>query len=201
MTCLHCTAWRRSLRVRLLAGTLFWVAASILVAGLSLGKLFRNHVAEQFYTGLRTHLDQLTASLVLDGQGQVALAAPLSDPRLSKPYSGLYWQVDRVVGGDRPAAAGVLRSRSLWDSVLAVPADSLADGEIHRHRLPGPAGVTLGLLERRVQIDEAGQGSAWRLIVAADERLMDEPVALFNGALWLALGLLGLGLEIGRAHV
>lgn len=42
---------------------------------------------------LSTHLDQLAAQLSVD-QGQNSLAAGLSDPRFSKPYSGHYWQID-----------------------------------------------------------------------------------------------------------
>ncbi len=190
---------RGSLRLRLLAGTLFWIAASILVAGWGLGSLFRQHVASQFYAELTTHLDQLTAQLALDPQGRPSLALPLSDPRLSRPYSGYYWQID-VLGdsGGTPVAAGQLRSRSLWDHVLAAPPDTLADGEIHRHRLPGPEGRMLGMVERSLRIDEAPDGKPrrLRLIAAADERFMAEPVARFSGTLWLALGALGIGLVI-----
>ncbi|HQX08469.1 MAG TPA: hypothetical protein PKZ19_16880, partial [Zoogloea sp.] len=90
-----------SLRIRLLAGTLFWIAMSILVAGWGLGSLFRQHVATQFHTELTSHLDQLTAQFTLDEQGRPQLALPLSDPRLSRPYSGCYWQIDLVsdIGG------------------------------------------------------------------------------------------------------
>ncbi|MCM2289916.1 MAG: sensor histidine kinase [Sulfuritalea sp.] len=193
------SALRGSLRLRLLAGTLFWIAASILVAGWGLGSLFRQHVASQFHAELTTHLDQLTAQLALDAQGRPSLALPLSDPRLSRPYSGYYWQID-VLGdtGGKPAAAGLLRSRSLWDHVLAVPPDTLADGEIHRHRVPGPEGRMLGMVERSVRIDDAADGKPrrMRLIAAADERFMAEPVARFSGTLWLALGALGIGLVI-----
>jgi len=185
-------ALQGSLRLRLLAGTLFWIAVSILVAGWGLGNLFRQHVTAQFHAELTTHLDQLTAQLSIDGEGRPTLAMPLSDPRLDRPFSGLYWQVDRVAGAGLPAAAGQLRSRSLWDEVLAVPGDLPADGAVHRHRGPGPDGTAVGLVERTVRID----GSAWRLVVAADERLMVEPVERFQGALWLALGLLGAGLAI-----
>jgi len=52
---------RGSLRIRLVAGTLVWIAATIVVAGWALGNLFRDHVAGQFDAELRTHLDQLTA--------------------------------------------------------------------------------------------------------------------------------------------
>lgn len=186
---------RDSLRVRLLAGTLVWIVASVVAAGWGLSSLFRHHVAIQFHAELKTHLDQLTASLVLDDQGRASLSMPLSDPRLSKPYSGLYWQIDRIGSSAAPGAAGLLRSRSLWDSVIDVPTDNPADGEIHQHRVPGPQGATLGMVERIV-FPEDRPDQPLRLVVAADERLMIEPLQRFSGALWLALAVLGLGLVI-----
>lgn len=190
---------RSSLRVRLLAGTLFWIAASILVAGWGLGSLFRQHVSTQFHAELTSHLDQLTAQFVLDAQGLPQLTLALSDPRLTRPYSGYYWQIDRVADAkaDVPAAIGQLRSRSLWDHVLAVPEDTVASGEIHQHRIMGPQGKMLGMVERTVRVDEnpEGQPQTFRLIAAANESFMLEPVADFSGALWLALGVLAAGLS------
>lgn len=185
---------RGSLRSRLLLGTLVWIAATIVAAGWGLGSLFRQHVTAQFHAELLTHLDQLTANLALDAEGRPVLALPLSDPRLSRPYSGCYWQVDGMDAG--AAASGLLRSRSLWDFVLAAPADSPADGEIHRHRIVGPEGRPVGMVERSVRIDDAADGRprVFRLIAAADEREMEEPIARFNGTLWLALGVLAAGL-------
>lgn len=183
---------RGSLRFRLLLGTLFWIAATILVAGWGLGNMFRQHVELQFHAELKTHLDQLTAQLALDDQGRPMLAMPLSDPRLNKPFAGLYWQIDRLAGPGLPASPAVMRSRSLWDQVLRVPADSPASGEVHQHRIAGTQGETLGMVERSVRIDAL----PLRLIVAADEGLMIEPVARFNKELWLALGVLGLGLAL-----
>ena len=192
---------RSSLRLRLLAGTLFWIAASILVAGWGLSSLFRQHVANQFHAELRTHLDQLTAQLVLDPQGQPQLALPLSDPRLSRPYSGTYWQVDLLGSANGASAApdsGKLRSRSLWDHVLVVPADTPADGQLHQHRVRGPQDKMLGMIERSVRIEDANNGKArtFRLIAAADEIFMEEPVARLSGTLWLALGVLAVGLIV-----
>ena len=185
-----------SLRLRLLAGTLVWIAVSIILAGWGLGDLFRSHVQAQFQAELTTHLDQLTAQLTLTDDGRVQLAQPLSDPRLERPYSGLYWQVDTLDAADpRP---GVLRSRSLWDHVLAAPAASPVDGDIHSQRIAGPEGKGLGVIERSVRIDDPGGGPArrLRLVVAADESLMEGPVSRFRGVLWLALGGLGAGLVV-----
>lgn len=182
-----------SLRFRLLATTLVWIAATIALAGWGLSSLFRDHVQAQFEAGLVTHLDQLTAQLAADDQGRVSLSMPLSDPRFNRPFGGLYWQIDHsgasVIGH---ASAPTLRSRSLWDQVLAVPDDAPGDGELHRHRLAGPQGTMLGAIERTVRVEDM----PLRLVVAGDERLMQEPVARFNGALWLALGVLGAGLAV-----
>ena len=188
---------QKSLRLRLLAGTLFWIAASIIAAGWGLGNLFQRHVEAQFHAELKTHLDQLTAQLTLDDKGLPTLALPLSDPRLSRPYSGCYWQIDEIKA-DASAASGLLRSRSLLDHVLAVPPDTPANGEIHQHRIVGPEGKALGMVERSVRIDDTPDGKprSYRLIAAADESLMTEPVASFSGALWLALVVLGIGLVL-----
>lgn len=179
---------RGSLRLRLLATTLVWIAVSIVLAGWGLGSLFRNHVAAQFNAELTTHLDQLTAHLALDEQHQPVLSMAMSDPRFNRPYGGLYWQISRVGEADRV----ILRSRSLWDWLLAVPADMPINGEVHQHRIAGPEGAMLGAVERTVSLEDI----SLRLVVAADEKLMIEPVSRFNGALWLALGVLGGGLAV-----
>ena len=191
-------AGRGSLRLRLLLGTLGWIALTIVAAGLALGGLFRQHVALQFDAELNTHLDQLVAHLIVDDNGQPSLSVAQSDPRFSKPYSGLYWQVDRLdpLAGN---AVGLLRSRSLWDDVLRLPADTPGNGELHQHHIAGPGDSALGAVERVVRVASAGERAAarsFRLVVAADEQQMNAPIERFSGLLWLALGLLGVGLGL-----
>ncbi|MCW9014577.1 MAG: sensor histidine kinase [Gammaproteobacteria bacterium] len=185
----------RSLRVRLLAGTLVWVVATIIVASWSLSGLFQQHVTEQFRAGLDLHLEQLTTNLAIDPAGAVALTTPLSDPRLSRPYAGLYWQIDRLASAQATAARGMLRSRSLWDSELEVPADTPADGKIHQHQVAGPDGSLVVMVERVVYPAEQPQ-QPLRLIVAADASLVTEPVERFNGLLIRSLGILAFGLIV-----
>ncbi|MCP5409841.1 MAG: sensor histidine kinase [Chromatiaceae bacterium] len=185
----------RSLRIRLLAGTLVWIVATIAIAGWVLAGLFRQHAAEQFRVGLESQLEQLTANLTIDQTGKVYLAAPLSDPRLSRPNSGLYWQIDPLDSTQTVTPPGALRSRSLWDYVLQVPDDTVADGEIHQHQVAGPGALPLEMIERMVYPAERPQ-QPLRLIVAADARLLTEPVDRFNGLLIWSLGMLGLGLVV-----
>ena len=175
-----------SLRFRLLAATVLGVSLAMVLAGVVLNGLFHEHVMRQFEKGLAQQLDQVTARLSADAQGQPLIdAQSLSDPRWQRPYSGLYWQLDDVT----PTAgrAGVLRSRSLWDTQLALPADVLRDGEIHAHELPGPGDSRLRVLERTVRPDERVR---WRLSVAADLNDTHEAVAGFQRVLVASLAAL-----------
>ncbi|NMG01484.1 ATP-binding protein [Azoarcus taiwanensis] len=185
--------WRNSLRLRLLAGTLVWIVVAVLAAGWGLSSLFNKHVSRQFDAELGTHLDQLAANLVFDEAQTLRLRAPLSDPRLARPLSGLYWQVDRMGAAGEPETVALLRSRSLWDAVLAVPPDALADGEMHVHHVRGPNDEPLRMIEQVLRPAEYPD-QALRLIVAATEDLISEPVARFNDLLGFALGALSLGL-------
>ncbi|AUN94662.1 sensor histidine kinase [Pseudazoarcus pumilus] len=179
--------WRNSLGLRLVAGTLCWVAVALVVAGWGLSALFAEHVTRQFRAELGTHLDELAAAIEFDADGALQLRAPLGDPRMARPYSGLYWQVDRVA---LEANKGVLRSRSLWDGVLAMPAEAATDGQRRLHHVRGPDGADVLLLEQILRLDDL----TLRVGVAGNEALVSEPVARFNGLLALALLILGLGL-------
>jgi signal transduction histidine kinase len=184
-----------SLRFRLLAGTLVWVAATVGIAGWMLQSMFEQHLSRQFDNELSMHLAQLAAHFETDASGNPVLTRPLSDPRLERPYSGLYWQVERM---DTDSSASLLRSRSLWDAQLRVPGDRLADGERHTHRVTGPNGEALRMLEQVMQPAE-NPVQGWRLIVAADERLLSEPVDRFRTLLIGALSLLAGGLMVAAA--
>lgn len=189
--------WRGtgSLRFRLLAATLAALSLALLLAGLLLAGLFRDHVLRQFEVSLTEQLDQLTAGLAFDAQGQPRVDAQLlADPRWHRPYSGLYWQVDRL-SPDGQSRAGVLRSRSLWDSELALVADALVDGERHVHTGTGPQDQALLIVERSVRSAEAPD-AGWRLMVAGDRAQTDQAVQAFNRVLALSLALLGLLLAL-----
>jgi signal transduction histidine kinase len=180
--------WTRSLRFRLLAATIAALAVASVLAGLLLSSLFRDHVMRQFSQALTAQLDQVTARLELDAAGQPQIdPQTLSDPRWSRPYSGLYWQVD---GAGQVRQRGALRSRSLWDATLSLPSDVLADGAVHVHEGTGPDGAALLLVERTVKRDSGGDdtvGTPWRLTVAADLRETVAAVGRFNGVLAASL--------------
>jgi signal transduction histidine kinase len=181
----------RSLRVRLLSATLVALGLALLLAGWVLAELFREHVQRQFEAQLLVQLDQVTARFEPDAEGRPALdTSALSDPRWSRPYGGLYWQLDRLQPGQAPQQ-GVLRSRSLWDSVLKLPADRLEPARHHVHTVPGPDGQPVLVLERLLRTADGASEGTWRLLVAGDLQDTEAAVRRFSGVLLGSLAALG----------
>ncbi|HET8995972.1 MAG TPA: ATP-binding protein [Acetobacteraceae bacterium] len=177
---------RLSLKARLLVGAVLWIGVTLLATGLVLTALFSRHVERRFDAELATHLDQLLASLQETG-GAVRLVRPMTDPRFQRPYAALYWQVDLPDGS-------ALRSRSLWDSRLALPNDTPADGEMHRHLLAGPDGQHLVAVERKVSLP--GRSDVIRAAVAGDLGVVHAATSEFARTAAIALGTLALGLML-----
>ncbi|QCB47817.1 sensor histidine kinase [Hydrogenophaga sp. PAMC20947] len=191
----HEWRWAASLRHRLLAATVAALVLALALAGVFLSGLFRDHVTRQFEASLTLQLDQLTARLEFDAQGQPLIdTQALSDPRWQTPYSGLYWQIDRMSASGQ-SRSGVLRSRSLWDTQLTLQADTLNTGSLHVHHGVGPKGAEVLMVERTVRSDES-PGVGWRLIVAGDLEQTMAAATRFNRLLALALLALGVMLAV-----
>jgi signal transduction histidine kinase len=181
---------RNSLRLRLLAGGIAAIAVALAIAGIGLTLLFERHAARTLADDLVVHLDQLVAGIDVNPAGRIVMTRPPADPRFADPLSGLYWQV----GDDR---SQLLRSRSLWDTALALPADEPASGEVHRHHIVGPAGAPLLVAERRVRLTIADNPVMVRLAVASDLSRLAAARSAFAGDVVLAL--VGLGLVLAAA--
>lgn len=178
----------RSLRWRLLLATWVGLLLALVLAGLVLGALFRDHVLQQFRQGLQVQLDQVTTALQIDAQGGPVLAPEaLSDPRWQHPLSGLYWQLDRL--SPSPAAQAVLRSRSMWDARLSAHWEAQDGTQLQSMVLEGPGQRHVLALARTVSLEEQPL-VRWRIMVAADLAQTDAAIAGFNRVLALSLGVL-----------
>ena len=151
---------RGSLRLRLLLAGAVSVLLALALSALGLTLLFERHVERRVQAELAVYLDQIVVGLDRGADGALTASRTPADPRFAEPLSGLYWQVE--------AADVVLRSRSLWDVVLALPADELADGAVHQHRLAGPGGSLLIALERSVTLPARLGGGITRIVVGID---------------------------------
>lgn len=181
-----------SLRLRLIAGGIVAILVALSIAGFGLIVLFERHVTRTLTGDLEIHLRQLIAGIDVDPQGVLTITRPPADPRFAEPLSGLYWQVTGA-GGQ------LLRSRSLWDMTLKLPADALSHGDMHLHELPGPGGSQLLVAERSVVLSGGGAKSSARIAVATDLGRVTAATTAFGKDLAVALGVLGLVLAIATS--
>jgi signal transduction histidine kinase len=174
---------RYSLRLRLLAGAAIAVFAALALAWLAMTLLFQRHMELRVEQELRRDALQLVAGLSLNSAGMIIIQQLPTDPRLSIPAGGLYWQVS--------AGQETQRSRSLWDQTLppSPQADSL---EWRTRQIDGPFGQRLFLLERIVQPVGAAQGVLVQLALDENELTVaqsefSQTLALFLLLLWAVL--------------
>lgn len=151
---------RGSLRLRLLLAGMASILAALALSALGLTLLFERHVERRVEAELGVYLDQIVAGINRGADGALILSGTPADPRFTKALSGLYWQIQ--------AGEAVLRSRSLWDAQLELSPDELADGAVHRHRIAGPGGAELIVLERSVTLPTHLGGGTARAAVALD---------------------------------
>ena len=158
-----------SLRVRLLIAGALAIGLALAAAVLGLMVLFERHVTRRVDAELNVHLTQLIAGLdrASEPGAGITLQRRPAEPRFDRPLSGLYWQIAIAPEGR------VLRSRSLWDFELDLPRDDLAEGVVHSHRLAGPGGARLYVLERRAALPERLGDVGVRVAVAIDEADLD----------------------------
>ncbi|MET0808834.1 MAG: HAMP domain-containing sensor histidine kinase [Pseudoxanthomonas sp.] len=133
-----------SLRWRLLAAATAAILLALAVAWLFMTLLFERHLERRLQAEMTRDALALVGDFSQGPGGKPVLEAELRDPRLGKPAGGYYWQIS--------TPSGVLRSRSLWDAALDVPADAPVD-DWRLRRGAGPFGQSVSLLERKLRPD------------------------------------------------
>ncbi|PHP64809.1 histidine kinase [Zhengella mangrovi] len=181
-----------SIRLRLFALAVAGIVVALALAGLGLSALFTRHLERGLAQELDAVIGDIAGNLTNQPGGGLTMRKTPPDPRFADIFSGLYWQVS--TDGGKP----VMRSPSLWDSELKLPADTLVQGETHQHAITGPDGAELMLREAVYRI-ESGEGPAHtvRISVAMDRAGARELTAGFNRDLMPALVLLALVLLAG----
>jgi signal transduction histidine kinase len=173
-----------SLRVRLLLAAAISILVALGLAAAGLTWLFERHVERWINSELEVQLNQLIAGIERTPHGEIEVAKPPADSRFAEPLSGLYWQV--TIDPDGP----VLRSRSLWDHELKLPAVPVDDA-VHHARLPGPGGSTLYVLQRHVTLPASVNHATANVAVGLDAAELRAAVWRFARALVPLLALVG----------
>lgn len=212
MTQAEASSASMSLRVRLMLIAGIWLALALMVGAFLLQRNFERTLERNFDRRLEADLDALLAGLDEGPGGRITRARPLSDLRYANPFSGWYWQITPMVvapsgglmpplpsrptppagDGDQavePDADGLLTSRSLWDSRLALPG-GLALQQERRDAMAGPQGKELRFVLRIRTIGEGG-GRPYAFMAAGDVGELRSDVAGFTQTLiWSLAGLL-----------
>jgi signal transduction histidine kinase len=171
-----------SLALRLLLTSALWVSGTLVLAGLLLVFLFRQHIEQRFDRNAREHLEELVALSELGPGGELQLSRPLFDPRFARPHSGWYWQVLRD-------GTSVAQSTSLWYERLPVRAPA-PGGEVQS--VQGPRGESLRALVQLISLPEAEQPLLY--VLAEPVADIEQDVRSFTANLVITLAALGLGL-------
>lgn len=182
----------RSLRLRLLILSAGTVLIALLLAGVAIATIFSNHVERNLESQLQAQMTRLTALVNVTTQAP-DLTAPMADPRFDVPAGGLYWQLADQAG------AVLLRSRSLWDDTIVLPASVSEAGSIER--VNDPAGMTALALTRRLVFEMDNGASPRTLLLTIAERTdgIDAANAAFRDDLFLALSVLAVALMLASA--
>jgi signal transduction histidine kinase len=176
-----------SLRLRFAAGAAATIVAAVLVVGFSLVVLFDREADRALMSDLDVHLRELGSGLEIDPSGHLAVTRPPMDPRFSDPMSGLYWQA-------KDNADGLVRSRSLWQTVIEPPAGGLEPGKLYSYQTAGPANQGLLAIERLIRLPAGAGERSVRITAAADRERIETARSDFSIDLVPALALLALTL-------
>lgn len=187
---------RPSLVRRLVLLASVWSLAALVVTGLVLTALFQQAALSRFDQGLNDVVQGLYSGSSVEAGGRVA-APPITDVRSLRAYSGRYWQVAEPGPDGRLIA--LVRSRSLFDAALEVPAGFLArlqksPGAVVYADIAGPDGEALrlgGLLSRL-----PGRAVPVVFLAAEDRSPVDKDARRFAIVTLSALLLLGIGLIV-----
>lgn len=174
----------KSLRIRLLAAAAIVVSLVLVLAGFALAVVFERNVLRSIDIELDAYVEQLASILTRDENGHVIIDNELADPRFRQPYGGRYWQVSSEKGV-------LLRSRSLWDTLLQIDEAPAPGAGVRRQDLAGPNRQTLYTAIRSVILEQepsAQQDESYVLVAAMDRAEVDNINAKFNGDIVPALG-------------
>ncbi len=175
---------RNSIRFRLWSAAAISTVIALAIAGAGLRYLFELNVERRVVSELTVDLNELIAATTFTADGQLLVTSTLPDPRFANPLSGHYWQVEDL------ATHSLVRSRSLWDSTLALPEQS-TNGELRKEELKGPGGeLTVAVLRTITDVD----GRSFRAVVAEDHRNVEVSVGQYVKDLAPALTVLALAL-------
>jgi signal transduction histidine kinase len=150
----------RSLFFRLSSAAAVLMILALTLAAFGLRDIFNREIERRAAGELIQIVKVVAAQVRIDAAGTPVLDMTLPDPRFEAPYGGLYWQIGKADGRR-------VRSRSLWDFVLAVPGDR-PEGERWVTDLDGPNGSKLLSVVQDISVPSAAGEVPLQIVAALD---------------------------------
>jgi signal transduction histidine kinase len=182
-----------SLAGRLIAAAAVWTILALVAGGLVLSNAFRTSVQASFDSDLQSDLDSLVAAASADPSGAIKLEQRYLSPSFERAYSGDYWQITPLGGGE------TMISHSLLDRTLKFTDSTPIRVSVLAGHGEGPDGQGLRILARRIEFPitataKPDDSRAYMFYVASDMNELNERISEFNGTLIWSFVVLGLGL-------
>lgn len=170
-----------------------WSFAVLVVSAVVLALLFQQAALRRFDQGLIELIDNLVAGTTVE-EGKV-VAPALTDLRALRAYSGKYWQIAEPGKGD--ALTVLVRSRSLWDTDLKIPAEVVNRLEAQPGRplsydTRDPLGAPLRAVASQALLP--GRDAPVIFMAAEDRTPVDRDVRGFITATAVAFAVLAVGI-------
>lgn len=163
-----------SIRGRFLIVSAASVFLAMVLATIVFVSIFTRNLERRIDEELTGHINLFAGTLRFAPDGSLELPDRPADRRFTEPYGGLYWQVE----DDRNKRQ--LRSPSLWDYALPLPADMHEPGVVHRYTLPGPDGGNLIVQERQIIVAAPEGPRPVRVAAAIDDSVLAEARRVFT---------------------
>jgi signal transduction histidine kinase len=179
-----------SLSLRLTVSAAVVSLVLLALASVVLSQLFQQALERNFDARLRAVLDSLSANVFPGADGSPQLTGNMADTRFTLPESGWNWQVIPPKPEQSP-----LLSPSLLDKAIAPDPNLLGERDVDRitsFAFKNGSDQQLRALEQRITFKDI-EGEYSFLVSGNFDELRTE-VRSFSKALYISLGLLGVGL-------
>ena len=196
-----------SLAFRLVAIAAGWSVLGLIAGGILLSSLFRTSIERTLDNRLLADLENVVAAAELDCTGSFMMPKPLISERFLRAFSGSYFQVATVSVDPTQAPRLQMRSRSLWNKVLAFSRNA-KPGEVKKGYATGPIKQRLRFVERIVSLPgsenqpdgaNCSGNQSFHILVAGDLKDIESEVEGFNNTLFWSVIFLGLSLVAAMA--
>jgi signal transduction histidine kinase len=177
---------RRSLALRIILLTGFWVALALMSTAMLLWSFYRSHIEEHYDAHVKMHMEEMVAAARLNTDNSLALAYSPSDPRYLVKHSGWYWEIHH-------RGRLLARSPSLGDEQIVLPSQ-ISVRDAGPLITSGPGGNKLRVQVRLVPAGQAGEQLL--LVASAPVTPIKDDVSHLGSQMLQAFALLGAGLLI-----